>query len=124
MMGIFASVGLLLVVVGVYSVVAYTVACRTHEIGIRMALGATRASAVRLVLSMGMRLIFVGVAIGLGANLAMSRIVASQLWRVSAYDPLTISAVTVILLLTGTAACVIPARRATNIEPTLAIRHD
>ena len=124
MMGVFAAVGLLLVVVGVYSVVAYTVARRTHEIGIRMALGATRSSAVRLVLGMGMRVVFVGVAIGLAASLATSRIVASQLWRVSAYDPLTITAVTAILILTGAAACIIPARRASGVDPTQALRHD
>jgi putative ABC transport system permease protein len=124
MMGIFAAVGLLLVVVGVYSVVAYTVARRTHEIGIRMALGATRSSAVRLVLGMGMRVVFVGVAIGLAASLATSRIVGSQLWRVSAYDPLTMTAVVAILILTGAAACIIPARRASGVDPTQALRHD
>jgi ABC-type antimicrobial peptide transport system permease subunit len=105
-------------------VVAYTVACRTHEIGIRMALGATRSSAVRLVLALGMRVIFVGVAIGLAASLATSRIVANQLWSVSAYDPLTITAVTAILILIGAAACIIPARRASGVDPTQALRHD
>jgi putative ABC transport system permease protein len=124
MMGIFAAVGFVLVVVGVYSVVAYSAARRTHEIGIRMALGATRADAVRMILGMGMRVVLIGIAFGLAASLIVSRIVASQLWRVSAYDPLTIISVTAILILTGATACFIPARRATRIEPTLALRHE
>jgi putative ABC transport system permease protein len=124
MMGIFAAVGLILVVIGVYSVVAYAVARRTHEIGIRMALGATRSSAMWLVLGMGLRVVALGVALGFGVSLVLSRIVASQLWRVSAYDPLTITAVTAILILTGTLACFVPARRATGIEPVRALRHD
>jgi putative ABC transport system permease protein len=124
MMGLFAAVGLILVVIGVYSVVAYSVARRTHEIGIRMALGATRSSAVQLVLGIGLRVIALGVVLGLGASLVMSRIIASQLWRVSAYDPLTIAAVAAILLSTGTLACLVPARRATGIEPVQALRDD
>src|SRR4029077_357744 len=124
MMGIFAAVGFVLVVVGVYSVVAYSAARRTHEIGIRMALGATRADAVHMILGMGMRVVLIGLAFGLAASLIVSRIVASQLWRVSAYDPLTIISVTAILILTGATACFIPARRATRIEPTLALRHE
>jgi putative ABC transport system permease protein len=124
MMGIFAAVGLMLVVIGVYSVVAYSVARRTHEIGIRMALGATRSTATWLVLGMGLRVVALGVVLGFGVSLVMSRIVASQLWRVSAYDPLTITAVTAILILTGTLACFVPARRATGIEPVRALRHD
>jgi putative ABC transport system permease protein len=124
MMGLFAAVGLILVVIGVYSVVAYSVARRTHEIGLRMALGATRSSAVRLVLGIGLRVIALGVVLGLGASLVMSRIIASQLWQVSAYDPLTIAGVAAILLSTGTVACLVPARRATGIEPVQALRHD
>jgi putative ABC transport system permease protein len=124
MMGLFAAVALILVVTGVYSVVAYSVARRTHELGIRMALGATRSSAVRMVLGMGLQVIVIGVVSGLGASLVMSRIIASQLWRVSPYDPVTIAGVAAILILTGTLACVGPARRATGIEPVQALRHD
>jgi putative ABC transport system permease protein len=124
LMTIFAMVGLALVSIGVYSVVAYATARRTHEIGIRMALGATRSGALRLVLGMGLRVIAVGVAIGLIASLALSRILASQLWQTSAHDPLTIFGVAILLLAIGVAACVIPARRATSIEPTLALRHE
>jgi len=124
LMTIFAIVGLALVSIGVYSVVAYATARRTHEIGIRMALGATRSDALKLVLGMGLRVIGIGVAIGLVASLALSRILASQLWQTSTHDPLTISGVAILLLGIGIVACVIPARRATSIEPTLALRHE
>jgi len=121
---LFAADALILVVTGVYSVVAYSVARRTHELGIRMALGATRSSAVRMVLGMGLQVIVIGVVSGLGASLVMSRIIASQLWRVSPYDPVTIAGVAAILILTGTLACVGPVSRATGIEPVQALRHD
>jgi len=124
MMSIFAAVGFLLVAVGVYSVVSYSAARRTHEIGIRMALGANGTEAVRLVLAMGMRVVGLGVILGLVASLAMARIVASLLWRVSAYDPLTIACVTALLLLTGALACFVPARHAASIEPIRALRHE
>src|SRR5580693_5629406 len=124
LMTLFAIVGLALVTIGVYSVVAYATARRTHEIGIRMALGATRSDALKLVLGMGLRVITIGVAIGFVASLALSRILASQLWQTSAHDPLTISGVAILLLAIGVAACVVPARRATSIEPTLALRHE
>jgi putative ABC transport system permease protein len=124
LMTLFALVGLALVSIGVYSVVAYATARRTHEIGIRMALGATRSDALKLVLGMGLRVIGFGVAIGLVASLALSRILASQLWQTSAHDPLTICGVAILLLAIGVVACVVPARRATSIEPTLALRHE
>ena len=124
LMTIFAIVGLALVSIGVYSVVAYATARRTHEIGIRMALGATRSDALKLVLGMGLRVIGIGVVIGLVASLALSRILASQLWQTSAHDPLTVGGVAILLLTIGVVACVVPARRATSIEPTLALRHE
>jgi putative ABC transport system permease protein len=124
LMTIFAAVGLILVSIGVYSVVAYATARRTHEIGIRMALGATRGDAVKLVVGMGMRVIGLGVGIGLAASLALSRVLASQLWKVSVHDPATIAGVAGVLLATGALACWVPARRATSIEPTLALRHE
>jgi len=119
---IFATVGLILVVIGVYSVVAYTTAMRTHEIGIRIALGADRSSAVKLVIRMGMRLIVLGVAIGIATSLAASRALAGELWQVSARDPITIAAVSALLVATGLMACWIPARRASRIEPVVALR--
>jgi len=124
LMSAFAAVGLLLVSIGVYSVVAYATARRTHEIGIRMALGATRADALKLVLGTGMRIIGLGVGIGLAASLALSHLLASQLWQVSVHDPATIACVAALLLTTGALACWLPARRATGIEPTLALRHE
>ena len=120
--GIFAAVGLILVVIGVYSVVAYATARRTHEIGIRMALGADRASAIKLVVGMGMRRIVLGVAIGVALSLAAAGVLSGELWRVSARDPGTIVGVSLLLLLTGLLACWIPARRAARIEPVVALR--
>ena len=108
LMSVFAAVGLVLVTIGVYSVVAYATARRTHEIGIRMALGATRGDALKLVFGMGMRVIGLGVGIGLVASLVLSRALASQLWRVSAHDPITIACVATLLLATGALACWVP----------------
>ena len=122
LLGVFASVGLLLVAIGVYSVIAYTVSRQTHEIGIRMALGAGRADVVRMVASMGLRLVAVGVAIGLVASFIVTRIVASQIWGVSPHDPLTLSIVVVVMALVGFAACYVPARRATRVDPMIALR--
>jgi len=89
LLAVFASVGLLLVAIGVYSVIAYSVSRQTHEIGIRMALGAGRGDVLRMVASMGLRLVALGVAIGLVATFGLTRIVASQIWGVSPHDPLT-----------------------------------
>src|SRR5438067_11897389 len=83
LLGVFAGVGLLLVALGVYSVIAYTVSRQTHEIGIRMALGAGAADVLRMVLSMGLRLIVIGTVVGLAASLALARLAASQLWGIS-----------------------------------------
>jgi putative ABC transport system permease protein len=124
LMSVFAGVGLFLVSIGVYSVVAYATARRTHEIGIRMALGATCSDALTLVLGTGIRVIGIGVVIGLLASLTLSSVLASQLWQVSAHDPITIAGVAALLLAIGILACLIPARRATSIEPTLALRHE
>jgi hypothetical protein len=124
LMSVFAVVGLALVSIGVYSVVAYATALRTHEIGIRMALGARRGHALRMVLVTGMRVIGFGVGIGLVASLVLSRFLASQLWRVSVHDPVTIAVVAILLLGVGALACWVPAVRATGIEPTLALRHE
>jgi putative ABC transport system permease protein len=124
LMTVFAGVGLVLVSIGVYSVVAYATARRTHEIGIRMALGATRADALKLVLGMGMRVIALGVVIGFAVSLAVSGVLARELWQISAHDPVTIGVVAALLLTTGAFACWIPARRATSIEPTMALRHE
>ncbi len=124
LMSIFGSIGLVLVTIGVYSVLAYTTARRTHEIGIRMALGAESTDVLGLVVKMGVRLVALGAGIGLIASLLLGRVIATQLWGVSAYDPYTLTAVTVLLLVTGLVACWIPARRASHVDPLVALRHE
>jgi len=124
LMGIFAGVGLVLVTIGVYSVLAYTTSCRTQEIGIRMTLGAGSADVLRMVLQMGLRLVGIGVGLGLIASTALGRVIGTQLWGVSAYDPWTLVGVPVILLLTGVVACWVPARRAAGVDPLVALRYE
>jgi putative ABC transport system permease protein len=124
LMTIFGSIGLVLVTIGVYSVLAYTAARRTHEIGIRMALGAESGDVLGLVVKMGLRLVALGAGIGLVASLLLGRVIATQLWGVSAYDPITLGAVTVLLLVTGLVACWIPARRASHVDPLVALRYE
>jgi putative ABC transport system permease protein len=121
---IFAAIGLLLVATGVYSVIAYATARRTHEIGIRMALGAAAGDLQKLVVREGLRLVAVGIALGLLASLGLSRIIAKLLWGVSPYDPVTLAAVPALLLLLALLACWIPARRAANLDPIIALRHE
>jgi putative ABC transport system permease protein len=122
LMSVFASVGLALVALGVFSVIAYTVARQTHEIGIRMALGASRADIVLMVLRRGMRLVGLGMGLGLLASFAVTRVIANQLWEVSSHDPLSLSAAVAVVALAGLAACYFPARRATKVDPLVALR--
>jgi putative ABC transport system permease protein len=124
LMGIFAGVGLALVIVGVYSVLAYATSCRTQEIGIRMTLGARSSDVLGMVLRMGLRLVGFGVGLGLVASIALGRVLGTQLWGVSAYDPWTLVCVPVILLVTGAAACWVPARRAAGVDPLVALRYE
>jgi predicted permease len=122
LMSLFAGIGLLLVTIGVYSVIAYAIARQTHEIGIRMAIGAAREDVLRLVMGMGARLVAMGVGIGLLMSLALARAIASQLWGVSPSDPPTVGAVVVVLFGTGLLATWLPARRATRVDPVVALR--
>jgi putative ABC transport system permease protein len=125
MMMTFGSVGLILVTVGVYSVLAYTTAQRTHEIGVRMALGAERSNVLRLVIVEGLRLVMSGVAVGLVVSLLLGRAVEAQLWPgVKPYDPVTLASTVVLLLATGVLACWIPARRAARVDPMVALRYE
>ena len=121
-MSLFAGIGLLLVTIGVYSVIAYAITRQTHEIGIRMAIGAERRDVLRLVMGMGVRLVAVGVGVGLVMSLALARAIASQLWGVSPSDPLTVASVVLLLFATGLLACWVPARRATRVDPVVALR--
>ena len=124
LMTIFSSIGLVLVTLGVYSVLAYTTARRTQEIGIRLALGAKGSDVLGLVIGMGLRLLGIGVGLGLIASLALGRVIATQLWGVSAYDPWTLTCVPVLLVITGLVACWLPARRAANVDPLVALRYE
>jgi putative ABC transport system permease protein len=121
-LGVFAGVGLVLVALGVFSVVAYTVSRRTHEIGIRMALGAGRGDVLSMVLRMGLRLVGVGIVTGVGASLAATRVLSSQLFGVAPHDPPTLAAVVAVVALAGLAACYVSARRATRVQPIVALR--
>jgi putative ABC transport system permease protein len=122
--GAFAVVGLLLVVIGVFSVMAYTVSLRTQEIGIRMALGAVQGSVLKMVLAKGFRLIAAGALIGLLASLALTRFIASQIWGITATDPTTFVAVAALVALVGFTACWFPARRAMRVDPMAALRYE
>ena len=119
----FGAVGLLLVSIGVASVMAYSVSLRTHEIGVRMAIGAQQSSIVRLVVFGGLRLVAVGTMLGLAASFALSRFFASQISGVPINDPSTFSAVVGAVVIAGIGACVFPARRAASVDPLVALRN-
>jgi predicted permease len=124
LLAVFAAVALLLASVGIYGVVSYIVGQRTQEIGIRIALGAQQIQVMRWVMNAGARMALIGVACGLAAALALTRLMATLLYGVSAVDPLTFATVAVLLMAVALAACYIPAWRAMRVDPIVALRHD
>jgi putative ABC transport system permease protein len=122
--GIFAGFALLLAAIGIYGVMAYSVAARTQEMGIRMSLGAGPRDIVKLVMGQGMRLALIGVAIGIAASLALTRLISTLLFGVSATDPLAFSLAAVVLVTTALIACYLPARRATRVDPIVVLRSE
>jgi len=124
LIGFFAITALLLATAGVFGVMAYSVSRRTREIGMRVALGACPADVLRMILGQGLRTILVGVAIGLAGSLALSRAIESLLFGVSADDPLTLAGVIVLLTLASLLACYVPARRASRVDPLVALRYE
>jgi predicted permease len=122
--GAFGLLALVLAAVGIYGVIAYTTRQRSHEIAIRMAVGAQKVDVLRLVLGQGLLLTLAGLALGIAASLALTRYLKSVLFGVTATDVLTYAAVALLLCLVSLVACYIPARRATKIDPMMALRHE
>ena len=124
LLGAFAALAMILASVGIYGVISYIVGQRTHEIGVRMALGAQKLDVLQLILGQGARLVLIGIAIGIAGALALTRVMASQLFIISSTDPLTFLVVSAVLIVVALMACYIPARRAAKVDPMVALRYE
>lgn len=124
LLGVFAALAMVLSSIGIYGVISYVVGQRTHEIGIRMALGAERANVLCMVLSQAGQIVMLGVGIGLLATLALTRLMASMLVGVSPSDPITLAGVALLLAVVSLLACYVPARRASRVDPMIALRYE
>jgi putative ABC transport system permease protein len=124
MLALAAGMALLLGVVGLYGAIAYSVSQRRREIGVRMALGAGRSAILKMVIGQGIKLALIGVAIGLAGALGLTRFLSGLLYGVKPGDPLTLAAVSALLIAVAFLACYIPARQATKVDPMAALRHD
>jgi hypothetical protein len=124
LLGLFAAMGLMLAAVGIFGVISYSVSRRTHELGIRMALGAQPGSVLGMILRETLTLTLIGVAVGVSCALAAARLITHLLFKVTPYDPVTLALVSLVLVAVGALAGYIPARRAMRVDPVVALRHE
>ena len=124
LVGSFACLALLLSAIGIFGMIAYTVSQRTHEFGVRMALGAQQRDVLQMVLGEGLEVVAIGVFLGIGASLVLTRFIRSLLYAVAPNDPLTFALIPLVFTLVALAGCYIPARRAAQVDPMAALRNE